>query len=132
MYSIVHGHRAVPHVGPTVEYIEGDFGNRGDVKAALDGCRTVFHLVGTTLPKTSNDDPVHDLESNLVTTVRFLEEARHHGVKKIVFASSGGTVYGVPTTIPIPEDHKTDRSARTASTRSPSNITCTLQHPPRP
>jgi UDP-glucose 4-epimerase len=94
--------------GSSVEFIEGDFGNPDDVRAALAGCRTVVHLVGTTLPKTSNDDPIHDLESNLMTTVRFLELAREQRVDKIVFSSSGGTVYGLPTTIPIPEDHKTE------------------------
>ena len=97
----------VPRMESLAEYIEGDFGNRADVKAALDGCRTIFHLIGTTLPKTSNDDPVHDLESNLVTTVRMLELARHAGVERVIFASSGGTVYGVPTSLPIPEHHDT-------------------------
>ena len=90
-----------------VEFCEGDFGNRGDLAAALDGCQSAFHLVATTLPKTSNDDPVHDLETNLVATVRFLDLARQHRLKKITFASSGGTVYGVPTRVPIPEHHET-------------------------
>lgn len=97
------------HFGDTskVEIFEGEFGNRADIAAALDGCGTVFHLVGTTLPKASNDDPVHDLESNLLPTVQFLEVARRREVKKIVFASSGGTIYGVPATLPIPEHHET-------------------------
>jgi UDP-glucose 4-epimerase len=59
------------------------------------------------LPKTSNDDAVHDLESNLLATVQFLDLARHSTIEKIVFASSGGTVYGVPTVVPIPERHET-------------------------
>jgi UDP-glucose 4-epimerase len=92
---------------PDVEFIEGDFGNRGDVSSAVAGCRTVFHLLGTTLLENSNDDPVHDLELNLLTTVQFLEIARRHAVEKIVFSSSGGTVYGVATRVPIPEDHET-------------------------
>ena len=45
------------------EWYEGDFGNRGDVAVALDGCDVAFHLVATTLPRSSNEDPVHDLES---------------------------------------------------------------------
>ena len=92
---------------PDVEYMAGDFGNRGDLTAALEGCEIVFHLVATTVPKTSNDDPVHDLESNLLSTVRFLDLARQHRIRKVVFASSGGTVYGEPETIPIPEHHPT-------------------------
>jgi UDP-glucose 4-epimerase len=89
------------------EWFEGDFGNRTDVAAAVDGCDIVFHLVATTLPKTSNEDPVHDLESNVVPTLRFLEVARERSVRRVVFASSGGTVYGTPRTLPIPETHAT-------------------------
>jgi UDP-glucose 4-epimerase len=90
-----------------VEYFAGDFGNPDDMAAALQGCHTAFHLIAGTLPKTSNDDPVHDLETNLVTTVRFVELARRSDVKKIVFASSGGTVYGLPSVVPTPERHET-------------------------
>jgi UDP-glucose 4-epimerase len=89
------------------EWFEGDFGNRGDVAGALDGCDVAFHLVATTLPRTSNDDPVHDLESNLLPTVRFLDLALEHGLKRVVFASSGGTVYGPPSQVPVPETHPT-------------------------
>ena len=39
------------------EWDEGDFGNRGDIAAALKGCQVVVHLVATTLPRTSNEDP---------------------------------------------------------------------------
>jgi UDP-glucose 4-epimerase len=91
----------------SVEFCEAEFTHGAELTAALDGCQTVFHLLATTDPKTSNDDPVHDLESNLTTTVRLLELARRSRVKKIVFASSGGTVYGVPETVPIAEHHET-------------------------
>ncbi len=94
-------------VDAAVDWVEGDFGNRGDVGQAVDGCDTAVHLVSTTVPKTSNDDPIHDLESNLMPTVRFLESARRHGLRRVVFASSGGTVYGAPAQIPIPESHAT-------------------------
>ena len=90
-----------------IEFYEGDFGNRGDLEAAIAGCDVVVHLVSTTRPKTSNDDPAHDLETNVVATVRFLDFARRAGVKKIVYASSGGTVYGESRVLPIPEDHAT-------------------------
>jgi UDP-glucose 4-epimerase len=90
-----------------VEVCKGDFGNRRDVVEALDGCDTVVHLVSTTVPKTSNDDPAHDVQSNVVSTIRFLDVARQTGVRKIVFASSGGTVYGAARELPITEDHET-------------------------
>ena len=49
-----------------------------------------------------------DIESNVVGTVRLLTQAVQYGIKKIVFVSSGGTVYGVPQKIPISETHPTD------------------------
>lgn len=89
------------------EFCKGEFTNGAELAAALDGCETVIHLLASTDPKTSNDDPVHDLESNLTATVRLLEMARTSTVKRIVFASSGGTVYGIPATVPIAEHHET-------------------------
>jgi UDP-glucose 4-epimerase len=98
---------AAAPVRPDTEWHEGDFGNRGDLAAAVKGCQIAVHLVATTLPRTSNEDPVHDLESNLLPTIRFLHLALEQGVRRIVFASSGGTVYGVPRTVPVPEEHPT-------------------------
>lgn len=90
------------------EYIEGDLGNHGLIRDALEGIEVVFHLVSTTLPKTSNDDPGYDVRSNLVDTIQLLESCVEAGARKVVFTSSGGTVYGPPRTVPIPEDHPTD------------------------
>jgi UDP-glucose 4-epimerase len=64
--------------------------------------------VSTTLPKSSNADPVFDIESNVLGTVRLLTHAIKTGLKKIIFASSGGTVYGVPKHVPIVESHAND------------------------
>ncbi len=89
------------------EYVEGDLGNHGLIREALEGVEVVYHLVSTTLPKTSNDDPVYDVRSNLVDTLQLLEACVEAGVRKVVFASSGGTVYGLPQTLPIPEGHPT-------------------------
>jgi UDP-glucose 4-epimerase len=99
--------RSLPTTTVDCEWVEGDFGNRGDLSGAIDGCDAAVHLVATTLPKTSNDDPVHDIESNVLPTLRFLDLARKGGVRRIIFASSGGTVYGPPETVPIPETHAT-------------------------
>jgi UDP-glucose 4-epimerase len=90
------------------EYVEGELGNHGLVREAVEGAEVVYHLVSTTLPKTSNDDPIYDVRSNLVDTVQLLEACVEAGVRKVIFASSGGTVYGPPESTPIPEDHPTD------------------------
>lgn len=91
-----------------VEWIEGDFGHLPDVRLALQGAWAVVHLVCTTRPKSSNDEPIFDVQSNVISTLQLLEEMRELGIKKILFASSGGTVYGPPITTPIDEDHPTN------------------------
>jgi UDP-glucose 4-epimerase len=53
----------------------------------------VCHFASTTLPKTSNDDPIYDVRSNLVDTIQLLEVCVAAGVRKVIFPSSGGTVY---------------------------------------
>lgn len=88
-----------------IEYVSGDFTKASDITTILEGIDTVVHLVSTTIPASSNDVPVYDVETNIAGTVRLLELAKDAGVKKIVFASSGGTVYGEPLHIPIPETH---------------------------
>ncbi len=92
----------------TVEYIVGDLGNHGALNEIVNGMDWVFHLAYTTLPKTSNDDPVYDVRSNLIDTIQLLQECSNFGVKKFVFISSGGTVYGAPKTVPLKESHPTD------------------------
>lgn len=92
---------------PALEWQEGDFGNVQDIHLALLDVDVVFHLVSTTQPKSSNDDPCFDVESNLVATLRLLDQLR--GSKtRLIFASSGGTVYGTPRHTPIPETHPTE------------------------
>jgi UDP-glucose 4-epimerase len=91
-----------------VAVVGGDFGNSLDLLPALEAMDVVVHLVGTTLPGPSNENPEYDVETNVVSTLRLLRMAVEAGVKKIVFASSGGTVYGIPRVIPIPESHPTN------------------------
>ena len=92
----------------SAEYIEGELGNHGLIREAVEGMEVVYHFVSTTLPKTSNDDPLYDVRSNLVDTLQLLESCVEAGVRKVVFASSGGTVYGPPETLPVNEDHPTN------------------------
>ncbi len=91
-----------------VEVFTGDFLNPYALASALRNTDIVFHLVSTTLPKTSNDNPVYDVESNVIGSLRLMALCREHAVRKIVFVSSGGTVYGIPKSLPVTEDHPTD------------------------
>ena len=91
-----------------VTWLTGDLMSNHDVGAAVDGVEVVMHLVSTTLPKSSNDDPIYDVQSNLVATLQLLNLMVAKDVKKIVFISSGGTVYGNPCYLPIDEKHPTE------------------------
>ncbi|MBP2685860.1 MAG: NAD-dependent epimerase [Deltaproteobacteria bacterium] len=69
---------------------------------------TVVHLAWTSLPEPSNRDPHGDIASNLLPSLRWLEGCVETGVSRVIFLSSGGTVYGIPRTRPIGEEHPTD------------------------
>ena len=94
--------------GEKVEWITGDFLSAHDVANAIGGADVVLHLVSTTLPKNSNDDPIYDVQSNVVGTLQMLNAMVARNVQKIIFISSGGTVYGNPKYLPIDEGHPTD------------------------
>jgi UDP-glucose 4-epimerase len=91
-----------------VEYIYEDFQNRGVLDDMLKDIDIVFHLVNTTTPKTSNDDPAFDVQSNVLGTLDLLDRCIQRHIKKFVFISSGGTVYGTPELLPIAESHTLD------------------------
>lgn len=91
-----------------VEWMAGDLLSIHDLTTAIDGADVVFHLVSTTLPKSSNDDPIYDVQTNLVATLQMLNAMVARKVPKIVFISSGGTIYGKPVYLPIDERHPTE------------------------
>jgi UDP-glucose 4-epimerase len=91
-----------------VEYLTGDFANHGEVEEAVRGMDWIYHLAYTTLPQTSNEDPTYDVRSNVIDTLQLLQCCVASAVKKVIFISSGGTIYGVPQTTPIKEEHPTD------------------------
>ena len=91
-----------------VEWVTGDLLSIHDVSEAIGGADVVFHLVSSTLPKSSNDDPIYDVQTNLVGTLQMLNVMVAHKIPRIIFISSGGTVYGTPMYLPIDERHPTE------------------------
>jgi UDP-glucose 4-epimerase len=90
------------------EWFYGDFSNSTLLRDALRGVDVVFHLISTTIPASSNADVCYDLTSNVLPTLKMLELAKEFGVRKIIFISSGGAIYGKPERVPIPECHGTN------------------------
>ena len=77
----------------TVELIEGDIRDLKTLAKAMHGCRAVFHLAAIGSVPRSVVDPLLFFDVNVNGTVNVLEAARKHGIKRLVFASSG-SVYG--------------------------------------
>lgn len=94
--------------GRALEIVEGDVACAEEVIDASADADVLVHLVHTTVPGSSMEDPAHDLTSNVVTSVNWLRLLAGTAVRRLVFVSSGGTVYGLPRTVPIEEDHPTD------------------------
>lgn len=92
----------------SVEWIDGDLSSMHDVAHAVDGMDAVMHLVSTTLPKGSNDDPIYDVQTNVVASLQLLDAMVQRKVARVVFISSGGTVYGAPQYLPVDEVHPTE------------------------
>jgi UDP-glucose 4-epimerase len=64
---------------------------------------TVFHLAAQIDVRVSVADPLLDVHQNVVATVNLAEAARKAGVRKVLFASSGGSIYGTPDQLPVSE-----------------------------
>ena len=90
---------------PAVEFIGGDFSHKLDWDIMLKNIDVVFHLISTTNP--SNKDLSYEFESNVLPTINLLEGCKKNKVRVIYF-SSGGTVYGMPRYLPIDEEHRTE------------------------
>lgn len=88
-----------------IEILRLDLAEAGQRNEIWGGVDRVFHLACTTRPKLADDDPARDLEENLIATVKILDRCAANNVGRFIFISSGGTVYGKPVKLPIPEDH---------------------------
>lgn len=86
--------RNLEHQKGAIRVISGEFANKVDLKNALRGNDIVFHFVWVSTPITSWNDPYLEVDENIRLSVQLAEAAVESGIKKMVFPSSGGTVYG--------------------------------------
>ena len=88
--------------------IESDFSEKTDFDSLLSGQEIVYHLVSSTVPTTSNQHIVEELKANVIATACMLDACVRTGVGKVVFISSGGTVYGKEADCPLKENTATN------------------------
>lgn len=74
----------------------------------LEGEDVVYHLVSTNVPTTSNQHISQDIQTNVLFSSNLFEACVKYGVKKVVFISSGGTVYGKEAKCPLSENTPTN------------------------
>lgn len=84
-------------------FIRGDLSQSYLMREALIGVDVVFHLAWATIHEVSNQDPAADVNTNLIPSIQLIDASRRSGVRRFVFISSGGTVYGPVEEMPISE-----------------------------
>ena len=114
---LAEGHRVtVLDIGPeryreplkNVNYVFGSIEDNQLLEKFFDGKDILIHSVSTTVPFTSNKDIEYDIQSNLINSINIFKIAVAKKIKRIVYLSSGGAVYGEPISIPIKETHPTN------------------------
>ena len=90
------------------EIFEGDFNDQTVLSTAIEGAEIVIHLIHATFPTVANIEMIADLERSVAGSVRMLNAAKAQGVRRVLFLSSGGTVYGPTVRCPISEEHPTN------------------------
>ena len=88
------GRVAPQFTSPDVEAISGDFLNADDVRRAVQGHGAVLHLLSTTDPASAENDPTVDIRTNVLASVDLFRACADAGVRRVVFASTGGAIYG--------------------------------------
>lgn len=81
-----------------------DFGQGCDYEILTKGQEVIYYLVSTTSPGNSNQNIPKELSENVVAAAEFLKACIVNKVKKVIFLSSGGTVYGLEGKCPISEE----------------------------
>ncbi|NLZ57826.1 MAG: NAD-dependent epimerase/dehydratase family protein, partial [Corynebacterium sp.] len=82
----------------------------------------IFHLAAQIDVRHSVVDPLHDAETNILSTIRIADAARQHGVRKVVFTSSGGSIYGEPDSFPVSEEAPVDPHSPYAASKVSGEI----------
>lgn len=95
-----------PNLEPQVEWRHFEL-ERANWESLVQGVDVIHHYAWSSIPSTATADPAADLSSNVLSTLGLMDALRKNSQQstKLVFASSGGTVYGKPMRVPVQEDH---------------------------
>jgi UDP-glucose 4-epimerase len=94
--NVVGYDRVIPDYHASYPFIQANFAHDEKFEDILLSYQidTVYHLISSTIPCTGTNHIPQEIEENILPTVRLLEAMKNTGAKRIIFSSSGGTVYG--------------------------------------
>lgn len=105
----------------SIPYKKLDLDNKAQLAADFSRIDFIYYLASETIPSTSWENPVMDIEKNLLPFIHFTESIAQLSVKKIIFISSGGTVYGTT-------DHMVDEHSFTNPFSPYGIVKLTMEH----
>lgn len=106
--ALGHASRRRSPLLKSVRVVHGRVGDRKLLEEIFSsGIDGVIHSACSTVPGTSNADKLFDVNSNLVESLELFECCVRYKTPKVVLASSGGAIYGIPKQLPIPEESAT-------------------------
>jgi UDP-glucose 4-epimerase len=109
VFSKLYGSRElVTDIESDLEIFEADIMQPREVLDVIGDSQVLIDLVHTTRPGSSMRDPEYDVTTNVAAHVKWLRSLGETRLEKVIFISSGGTVYGPPQAQPIDEDHPTE------------------------
>lgn len=95
------------NVSPAATVHRADVRDHASVEAAFASFRPELvnhHAAQSEVPR-SVADPVYDAQVNILGGLNVLKACVDHGVRKVIFSSTGGALYGEPDVVPADEDH---------------------------
>jgi UDP-glucose 4-epimerase len=98
----------VEHLQPSARFYQMDLQSPWlDELFRIERPEAIVHEAAQASVRHSVEDPVFDAGVNVLGTAALLQASVHHGVRRFLFASTGGALYGDADVIPTPEDYPT-------------------------
>ncbi|KKP60016.1 MAG: hypothetical protein UR52_C0001G0096 [Candidatus Gottesmanbacteria bacterium GW2011_GWA1_34_13] len=98
------------NLNPKAKFYQIDITNRQEVARLFDTEKPEIlnHHAAQMDVRKSVEDPIFDAQTNILGFLNLMEEGRKNGLKKVIFASTGGAIYGDANIIPTPEIYLTN------------------------
>jgi len=96
----------ISNLNPAARFYQVDIVSPGlDEVIRQEKPEAVLHQAARVDVRASMEQPILYAQTNIIGSLNLLESCRRHGVRKIIYAQSGGCIYGEPIELPSPEDH---------------------------